>query len=125
MMHNQWNQFPIALCTLLIVLTASGCASVPRPDAELAKADAAVNQAIEAGARTHAPLLLREAENKLNQARAYTEKEEYKKAVQLTEEVRVDAELAQVTSLATKAQTSVDELNQSIQMLRKEMGLSP
>jgi predicted S18 family serine protease len=124
MTHSEKIRFPVALCAL-IALTASGCASVPRPDAALAKSDSAIKQAIEAGARTHAPLLLREAENKLNQARAEANKEEYKKAQQLAEQAQVDAELAQVTTLASKAQTSVDELNQSIKLLRKEMGLSP
>ncbi|MDH3311128.1 MAG: DUF4398 domain-containing protein [Gammaproteobacteria bacterium] len=124
MMHYQWIRFPVAV-SALIVMTASGCASVPRPDAALAKSDAAVKQAIEVGARTHAPLLLREAEKKLNQARVETENKDYKKASLLTEQVQLDAELAQVTTLATKAQMSVDELNQSIKILRKEMGLSP
>ena len=124
MTHNERIGLPVALFAV-IVLTVSGCAGIPRPDAELAKSDAAVKQAIEVGARTHAPLLLREAENKLSQARVETENKEYKKALQLTEQVRVDAELAQVTSLATKAQKSVDELYQSIRVLRKEMGLSP
>jgi hypothetical protein len=117
-------RLPIAVCAL-VVLMASGCAGVPRPDAALAKSDSAVEQAIEAGARMHAPLLLREAENKLNQARIEAEKGEHKKAQQLAEQVQVDAELAQVTALASKAQISVDELKQSIRVLRKEMGLSP
>lgn len=124
MMHSERILFPVALCAVF-VLTASGCAGVPRPDAALAKSDSAVKQAIEAGARTHAPLLLREAENKLNQARLDAKNDDYKKAQQLAEQVQVDAELAQVTTLAVKAQISVDELNQSIKLLRKEMGLSP
>ena len=124
MMPNQRTRLPVALCALM-VLAVSGCAGVPRPDAELAKSDIAVKQAIEAGARTYAPLMLRDAENKLQQARIETENKEYEKALQLTEQVQVDAELAQVTTLAAKAQRSVDELKQSIQLLRKEMGLSP
>jgi ribosome assembly protein YihI (activator of Der GTPase) len=124
MMHNLWIRFPVAV-SALIVLTVSGCASVPRPDAELAQADASVKQAIEVGARTHAPLLLREAENKLNQAKASAAQKEYKQAVLLTQQAQADAELAEVTSLAAKAQMSVDELNQSIKILRQEMGLSP
>ena len=124
MTHIERIRLPIAL-SALIVLIASGCAGIPRPDGALAKSDAAVKQAIEVGARTHAPLLLREAENKLNQARVETENKEYKKALQLIEQVQVDAELAQVTTLAAKAQKSVDELNLSIRVLRKEMGLTP
>ena len=124
MMRHQLFRFPVALYAL-IVLTASGCASIPRPDAALAKSDAAVKQAIEVGARIHAPLLLREAENKLNQARVEVANDQYKKALLLTEQVQVDAELAQVTTLAAKAQLSVDELNQSNQLLRKELGLTP
>jgi hypothetical protein len=59
MMTYERIRLPIAVCAL-VVLMASGCAGVPRPDAALAKSDSAVEQAIEAGARMHAPLLLRE-----------------------------------------------------------------
>jgi ribosome assembly protein YihI (activator of Der GTPase) len=83
-----------------------------------------VKEAIELGARVHAPLVLREAETKLNQAKLAADNKENKKARMLAEEAVADAELAQVTTLATKAQRSVDELNQSIDLLRKELGVT-
>lgn len=101
----------------------AGCASAPRPDAQLARSDSAVKQAIELGARVHAPLILREAETKLNKARVAADKKENEKALRLAEEVEADAKLAQVTTLATKTQRTVDELNRSIDVLRKEIGL--
>jgi len=100
-----------------------GCASTPRPDAQLARSDSAVKQAIELGARVHAPLVLREAETKLSQARLAADKKENEKALRLAEQVEADAKLAQVTTLAIKTQRTVDELNQSIDVLRKEIGL--
>lgn len=100
----------------------AGCASVPRPDAQLARSDSAVKQAIELGARVHAPLVLREAETKLGQARLAADKNENEKALRLAEQVEADAKLAQVTTLALKAQRSVDEINTSIDLLRKELG---
>jgi ribosome assembly protein YihI (activator of Der GTPase) len=106
------------------VLIFGGCAGVPRPDTELARSDSAVKEAIELGARVHAPLVLREAETKLNQAKLAADNKENKKARMLAEEAVADAELAQVTTLATKAQRSVDELNQSIDLLRKELGVT-
>jgi len=101
----------------------AGCASVPRPDAQLARSDSAVKQAVELGARVHAPLILREAETKLNQARLAADNKENEKARRLAEQVEADAKLAQVTTLAAKTQRTVDELNQSIDVLRKELGL--
>ena len=111
-----------ALVALGLVALA-GCASAPRPDAQLVRSDSAVKQAIELGARVHAPLILREAETKLNQARVAADKKENEKARLLAEQVEADAELAQVTTLAIKTQRTVDELNQSIDVLRKELGL--
>lgn len=118
------SRFPRPIPLIAIVLVLSGCAGVPRPDAELARSDSAVKQAIELGARVHAPLVLREAETKLNQAKLAADRKENKKARMLAEEVLADAELAQVTTLAAKAQRSVDELNQSIDLLRKELGVT-
>ncbi|OGI65590.1 MAG: hypothetical protein A2W18_12750 [Candidatus Muproteobacteria bacterium RBG_16_60_9] len=109
----------LALGTVALV----SCAGVPRPDAELARSDSAVTQAIELGARTNAPLVLRDAETKLNQAKLAANNKENGKARILAEEAQVDAELAQVTTLALKAQRSVDEINTSIDLLRKELGL--
>jgi hypothetical protein len=105
------------------VVALAGCAGVPRPDADLARSDSAVKQAIELGARVHAPLILREAETKLNEAKLAADKKENEKARLLAEQVQADAELAQVTTLAIKAQRSVNELNQSVELLRRELGL--
>lgn len=118
------SRFPLSVTLIAAVLVFGGCAGVPRPDAELAQSDSAVKQAIELGARTHAPLLLREAETKLNRAKLAADNKENKKARMLAEEVSADAQLAQVTTLAEKAQRSVDELNQSIDLLRKELGVT-
>ena len=116
--HLLWARRVLAALGMVVLL---GCASTPRPDAQLARSDSAVKQAIELGARVHAPLILREAENKLAQARLAADKKENDKALRLAEEVEADAKLAQVTTLATKTQRTVDELNQSIDLLRKEL----
>ena len=117
-------RFAGRMLLILSVLFVGGCAGVPRPDAQLARSDSAVKQAIELGAREHAPLILREAETKLAQAKLAANNKDNEKARRLAEQVEVDARLAQVTTLATKAQRSVDELNKSIDLLRKELGVT-
>jgi hypothetical protein len=52
------------------------------------------------------------------------EKKEYKQAKIYAEQAEIDADLAQFISRSAKAQKSVDEVNESIMMLRKEIGLS-
>lgn len=108
----------------MILLAGSGCAGTPKPDAELARSETAVKQAIEVGAREHAPLQLRSAEQKLAQAKAAAQAKDNARARRLAEQAQVDAEVAEVTALATKAQKSVDELQQSIRLLRKELGVT-
>lgn len=107
-----------------VVLALAGCAGNP-PTAELVRSESSVSQAIEVGAREHAPLELRAAETKLEQARAAANIEkDYNKARRLAEQSQADAELAAARSLSAKARMSVEELQKSIQLLRQELGLS-
>jgi HEPN domain-containing protein len=80
-----------------------------------------ISQAAQIGAADYAPLELREARRKLDEARRAYDQKEYKKAAILAEQARVDAELAQIKTLSGKAQKAVTELRESIRLLKEEV----
>ena len=80
-----------------------------------------VSQAEEAGAQEYAPLELRKAREKVEQAKALVEKEKNEQALRLTEEASVDAELAMVKARSEKAQEAVQQLRKTIETLREEI----
>ncbi|UCH53158.1 MAG: DUF4398 domain-containing protein [Pseudomonadota bacterium] len=121
--HLTWGLPGRVAPAVLISLGLSACAGAP-PTAELTRSESAVSQAIEVGARNYAQLDLHAAEQKLEQARAAAKTGDNDKARRLAEQAQVDAELAEAKSLSTKAQRSVAELKESIQLLRKELGLT-
>lgn len=91
------------------------------PTSALAEAQKATAQAEQVGGREYAPLELRNASKKLEEARAAIRKKDHKKATQLVEQALVDAELAEMKSLSAKAQAAVTELQESIRTLRDEI----
>lgn len=108
------------LGSLILFITAS-CASTRPPTDELARSQAAVNQAEQVGARDYAPLELREAKKKLEEARELLERKDYKRATRRAHEAEVDAELAEAKTLSGKAQKAVRELKASIKILKEEI----
>ncbi len=108
---------------LLIVagwLTA-GCGSTNPPLQQLAETETIISQAQQIGANDYAPLDIREARLKLEQARDAMNEGEYEKASMLAEQAKADAELAQIKTLSGKAQLAVNELNESIRILKEEV----
>lgn len=110
----------MSLCLLAGLATA--CASSkPPPTDTMARTQAAINQAEQVGARNYAPLQVRDAKKKLDEAKKLVEQKKYGKAKRLAEEAEVDAELAQTKTLSEKAQKAVKELKKSIQTLKEEI----
>lgn len=105
---------------LLAALALGACNSVPPPEQQLAAADVAVRNAEEAPAAAHAPAPLRRAQDKLEQARAAMQEEEYVLARRLAEQAEVDAELAAAEARAELGRQNVEELRKSIEALRRE-----
>lgn len=108
-----------AACLILAFLGA--CASTAPPIDQLARSQAAINQAEQVGARDYAPLEIREAIKKLEQARELVDKKQYERATRLADQAEVDAELAEAKTLSGKAQKAVRELRESIKILREEI----
>lgn len=118
LMKNAIRSIPgIAIALALL----AGCASVEPPQAQLARSEAAVQQAAGTGAQQHAPLDLRRALQKLEQARLAMEEEDYLEARRLAEQAEVDAELAQVKAQTAEAQQTAEDLEENIRILRDEI----
>lgn len=111
--------FAIAAVSLFGI---AGCASTgERPDAELATAKATIEQAQQAGANEHGARPLSSAREKLSAAEAAVARDEMLVAQRLAEEAALDAELAGAMARNRKAQLAVEELNDSIEVLREEI----
>lgn len=111
---------PLAGVSLLVMLAA--CASSPeRPDQDLARAEAAIGQAEQAGAREYGPVALDDAREKLDQARAAVAEEKMLVASRYAEEAALTADLAAAKARTGKAEQAVDQLEKSIAVLREEI----
>lgn len=113
---------PLALASVLVL---AGCASSRPPagavGAELDAAQSAIAQADQASAAQHAPLELRNARQKAQQARAALDAGDTEVARRLSAEATVDAELAQVKARSVVSQAAVEEVRESIRALREEI----
>jgi predicted S18 family serine protease len=110
---------------IILAITAlsflSACGSTNPPTQKLTETQMVINQAEQIGAGDYAPLEIREARRKLDEARRAYDKKDYKEAAMLAEEARVDGELAQMKTLSGKSQKAVHELRESIRMLKEEI----
>lgn len=106
-----------ALAVLLV-----GCAATePKPDSSLDAASAAITEAESAGAREAAPVLLNQARGKVDDARRLIDQEEYASARRLLERATADARLAKARAHTAQARQAVEEINETIEMLRQRM----
>ena len=111
---------------LAAAVLLAGCASGPRiaPEvarAEIAEARAAVSQAEQADAATHAPIALRTARQKVEDATQALATGQIERADRLAEQAAVDARLAEARARAVVAETAVNEVREAIQALRDEI----
>lgn len=111
----------IVSCALL-----AGCATEDKTNAtaSIAVANAAVNDAVAADASRYAGGEIQSARRALNDASAAMNDKAYERARLLALEAEADANLAQARAGSTKAQTAVNELNESTRLLRNELGRS-
>jgi len=117
------QQFPLIVLSVAVVaalMVASGCSTVGPPKAEIAAADLAIQDATKSMAPQYAPLELRMARDKLDKAQRAMNNEEYIDARRLAEEALVDAELAEAKASSEDARRAANELQQSLETLRRE-----
>lgn len=116
------NSLKVLIIASMLSLLAA-CASTHPPTQKLTETQTVINQAEQIGAGDYAPLELREAKRKLDEAQRHYNNEDYKEATLMVEEARVDAELAQIKTHSGKAQKAVHELKESIRILKEEIEL--
>jgi hypothetical protein len=110
----------VAACAIAAAV-AFGCASTPPPKDALSVSEAAVANAQAARAYEFAPVPFQTAQEKLNDARIAMEQEDYVKAREMAEQAEVDANLAYYAARNATAKQSAADLQESIEMLRKEL----
>lgn len=111
--------------SVLAVAVLAGCGS-SRPSAEVVAptvraSQTAADQADQAGAGQYAALELRTARQKVQQAQAALDAGDTDVALRLAEQAEVDAELAETRARAATAQAAVDEVRETIRVLREEI----
>lgn len=124
MTHGQASERQVAAgaAAVAVLLLLGGCAaSPPAPVERYAVAEAAISDAVGAGAAELAPVPLRSAQDKLMQANGAMAAHRYGDARRLAEEAEVDARLAAVTARSRKAQRAVAEVESGIRALREEI----
>lgn len=101
-----------------LVISLSACANkTPRPDAEIALAQSAMQSAEVSGAKEYAPIELRIAREKQVAAEKALKREKYFKARYLAVEARVDAELARAAADTEKTRRELAREQDTIGVL--------
>ncbi len=106
---------------LLLTLLAAGCTSSRVPPPDLSGPRAAIADADQAGAAADAPLELRNARLKLEQAQSAINRGDHERARIFAEQAQVDAKYAEARARSVRAQMAVDELREGIRVLREEI----
>src|ERR1700754_3711767 len=112
----------------ILALILSGCGPTkPPPNIGLDSAARMLADARASGAPTYAPLELRNAEDRLSQARASFDKNDYDDATRFVQESRVDSELASVKARLGKAREKADQRARENAQLQQDAasGVSP
>lgn len=111
------------LTTLLLacILMLAACASVPPPTDKISNLEIVINRARQNEAGKYAPLELRLAEEKLQDAKAAVAEGENEEAAQLADKGMADARLAEAKARAEKTRRLSDEMADSVDNLRDEI----
>lgn len=110
-----------AIVSLFAVLAMTGCAPT-RPDPNLlSNATTVLEAARQADAKTYAPLELRFANERFDQAQSAMSREDYAAADLLARESVANAELAVVKARLGKAREAVDALKIQNDELRRDL----
>lgn len=104
------------------VLLLGGCASnAPMPTAQMAVAEAAVQQANSSSTAAGAPGELQVAIAKLASAREAVAAKDYDRATRLAEQAQVDAQVAELHAQATRSRKAAQESQDAARVLREEI----
>ena len=112
-----------ALATSALAL--SGCASGPKPSAELVRASTLVSEAEKNEAQRYAAADLQRARDELSQAQTADSDRKYDEARSLAEKAAADADLASARTASGRARQSADEVRHSLDTLRQQLQQNP
>lgn len=105
-----------------LTLTLMACATrIPAPTQELALSRAAIDAAARAGAAELAPTELNIARQKQVMADTAMTQEQYDRALLLSNEVQVDARLAEAKARSSRADKAAGEIREDGRVLRQEI----
>ena len=103
-------------------LLLGGCASnAPMPTAQMAVAEAAVQQANNSSTAQGAPRELQVAITKLASAREAVAAKDYDRATRLAEQAQVDAQVAELHAQAVRSRKAAQESQDAARVLREEL----
>ena len=109
-----------------LALFALACASASPPTSEISAAEVAIRQAEGLGAVELAPVPMRVAREKLDEAKALVQKEgddKMRRAKRLAEDSAVEARLAEETARTAALEKARDDAQATIDTMRREVGL--
>lgn len=107
------------LSGLVMAAVVLGCAGENVPEAQLSRAQLAVDRAVAAQAGTHAPTELSRAQSELTAARKAIEDEDYTTARRLADQAEADATLAETRAQAAVENQNLEEMQSTVGDLRK------
>lgn len=120
MMMTQQTKMTVLL--VVSVFFASGCATQPdRPERQLARAETSIEFAEQSGAAEFDVAALGRARDHLDTAERLAAEGEYELALHAAEKAELDAELAAARTTRHKAEDALEEINESIETLRREI----
>ncbi len=106
---------------ILLATQVTSCASGSPPLQEMALTQTSIRNAEAAGAVDYASKPLRAAQQKVAIAQRLIDRKKYDRAKSHLALAIVDAELAEASAEAKKSALAQDELNQSIDLMKKEI----
>jgi Domain of unknown function (DUF4398) len=119
--HQLVRLFGLTALTALTLALMACATRIPAPTQELALSRAAIDAAARAGAAELAPAELNIARQKQVMADTAMTQEQYDRALLLSNEVQVDARLAEAKARSAQANRAAGEIREDGRVLRQEI----
>ena len=110
---------------LLAAAALGGCASQPKPTAQLVRASTLVSEAEKSEAQHFAAADLQRARDELSGAQAAESDGKYANARRLADRAAADADLASARAASGKAQQSAEQVRHSLDTLKQQLQQNP